>query len=532
MQPLPPPPRRATTLPTPGISSSNGVPNAAPGPTSVAVTAASSPAALAHHRSLVAYFWHYAQQGYAAPLTAPEQSDERRRQEAARTEAVEWARQCGIAVVDPGPPAAPPVGAVTPAAAPVGSLPAVTSGVNSSYMPAAYPTTSTTPYPLASPFPSAVQHVPSPGAVPPQSPRPPVSVSTTTVPNTAGATPRVPDGPVSGSAGRPLPAPGRTSTQLTNAPSSSTRARPLPRPPPLPPQATSSTGSAAAGTLTRRASDTEAAEVVNAVAGMHLQDDAPRRKITPKSPRAVASPGSTSTASPAPPSIPTFSFSIEDEQVGTSHTPRQAAPLSAPAVPTFSFGLVGDDAEEEDAEDARPAPSPPLSRYSQQAVPLPGPRRAAPLHPRFDPSHPSHRLYHPTSVMSPLSTPAQDHARPEAGTIVCSDCGQLIFGRVLFALGQSWHPDCFRCAEPGCGARLEVMEFAGTPEDWGGHADEAGDEGMRGKAWCMVHFEEVRRIPRRSLLVAEQTRLTAWSCSLETALRSRVPSLPHADRLG
>ena len=37
------------------------------------------------------------------------------------------------------------------------------------------------------------------------------------------------------------------------------------------------------------------------------------------------------------------------------------------------------------------------------------------------------------------------------------------------------------------------MEFEGTPEDWEGGGDgEEGGEELRGKAWCMVHFEEVR----------------------------------------
>ncbi|BGP40249.1 hypothetical protein JCM10449v2_004207 [Rhodotorula kratochvilovae] len=170
------------------------------------------------------------------------------------------------------------------------------------------------------------------------------------------------------------------------------------------------------------------------------------------------------TAELAKPPIPSFSFGDEDDDL----------PSSAPAVPTFSFG---------GADDADRIVSPP-------AAP---PRRSAPLHPRHDPSHPSHKLYHPTSVLpSSPSAPAAPTVLPEAGTLTCTACRALIFGRVLVALGREWHPDCFCCAEEGCGARLEVMEFEGTPEDWdqGGGGDAKEAEALRGKAWCMVHFEE------------------------------------------
>ncbi|GAA5875483.1 hypothetical protein JCM3774_003646 [Rhodotorula dairenensis] len=471
MQPIPPP-RRATTLPTQGTLYSNGNPSAAP--------SAATPAALAHHRSLVAYFWHYAQQGYVAPLTAPEDTDERRRQEAARTEAVEWARQCGIPVVDPGLIPVASGAVVQPALGPGATLPAVTSGANPSFCtPAAYPTTSATPYPVAQPFAPPSQPFQTHGATSSQAPIPPISNSLPATRSAANAPSSFPTAPTSESAGRPLPAPGRRiSTRSRETPPSSSRARPLPQPPP--PTAP------------------VPAALFNALAGMKLGDDASlRHKTSPRPTDAIApSPPTTLTSSPSTAAVPTFSFSVEADVHEAVSLPSQQPAPSAPAVPTISFGLVGDDDndEEGDADHARPVPPP--SRYSRDPIPKPvESRRAAPLHPRFDPSHPSHRLYHPTSVMSPLSTPAQDdHARPGAGTIACSECGQLIFGRVLFALGRKWHPDCFRCAEAGCGARLEVMEFEGTPDDWdagrgAAEADEGGDE-LRGKAWCMVHFEE------------------------------------------
>ena len=73
------------------------------------------------------------------------------------------------------------------------------------------------------------------------------------------------------------------------------------------------------------------------------------------------------------------------------------------------------------------------------------------------------------------------------------------------ALSRNWHPNCFVCAEEGCGEKLEVMEFEGTPEDW--HEDHQEEEGaseekesLRGKAWCMVHFEEVSLLKSLSRL--------------------------------
>ncbi|TKA58061.1 hypothetical protein B0A53_00463 [Rhodotorula sp. CCFEE 5036] len=351
MQPVPPP-RRSATFPTPAPSYSAISPRPEPTPAAVA----SSPAALAHHRSLVEYYWHYAQGGYAAPLTALEGTEERRRQEAARNEAVEWAKRCGIPVVDP----------LNGAAAAAAAAPAFAA---------------------------------------------------------------------------PVPAP-------------------------------------------------NPAELAKELAEVRLADGAggPRQSASPAVPTVLIA---SESASPPAPTIPTFSFSTEQDADETDGD-EERSPSPSVALPTFSFGLIEDD-EGDSSSASRPSVYSPSSAAPRSAT-----QRAPPLHPRFDPSHPSHRLYHPTSVMSPLSAPVRDphqadrgHACPEAGTIACSECDQLVFGRVLFALGKNWHPDCFRCAEEGCGAKLEVMEFEGTPEDWeeAGSGDEGGEE-LRGKAWCMVHFEE------------------------------------------
>jgi hypothetical protein len=154
MQPVPPP-RRAATFPTPAPAYSTASPKPEPTP-----TAAASPAALAHHRSLVEYYWHYAQGGYAAPLTALEGTEERRRQEAARNEAVEWAKRCGIPVVDPlsgaaAAAAAPAVAAPVPAPAQPMVRPTFPGGgVQHPNLPAVCSTPSAASYPIAQPLPA------------------------------------------------------------------------------------------------------------------------------------------------------------------------------------------------------------------------------------------------------------------------------------------------------------------------------------------------------------------------------------------
>lgn len=101
------------------------------------------------------------------------------------------------------------------------------------------------------------------------------------------------------------------------------------------------------------------------------------------------------------------------------------------------------------------------------SAPVPPPKLAPPArpHPRNDPSHPSHELYHPSS-----STPL------EAGAVHCARCGETMYGRALMAFGREWHPDCFRCDHEGCGDLLEHIQF----------------DGRYGKVYCMVHYEEVR----------------------------------------
>ncbi|GAA5939050.1 LIM domain-containing protein [Sporobolomyces koalae] len=358
-----PPPRTRRAGPLPAI------------PAQPAVTT------LEHHKSLVAYYWHYAQQGYSAPLTAPSDTREHHAQLAARNEAVEWARQCGI------------------------SIP---------------PTDPTPPIPIESrPAPVAARPLPS---VPPAS----RSVSLANPPH-----PTLP----------PVTPPLRSVSE--------TQPRPEPKKRPLP------------------ARPSDLVEVATQLDRVSISSS-PVDSVPPAPP-----PARSRSPRPASPAVPTFSFSTDD----CDDDSKEGA-TTAPAIPSFSFSI-------DDEGDTSTAPPP--------AQPRP-----PPLHPRYDPTHPSHALYHPTSTASanPLDPSSSSSlslsAGPtllEAGTISCTSCRQAIFGRVLFALDRSWHPDCFVCHEPGCREKLEVMEFEATPEDWVG-SDSDPEEDLTGKAWCMVHFEE------------------------------------------
>lgn len=455
----------ASAVPSPHQASSTsmtGHPAPTPAPPADPVAAA----LLAFHRQLVAYYWLYAQQGYVAPLTATVGTDEHVRQLAARTEAVEWARQCGITVVDPQGSHVGTAGANETQGIGQQGAEAVPHGqrTNGRPLPPAPSRSTVPPLQPSVPGPAAMPrdvHVPlnrdmvvigASHAHPAQSASFPQSTAS---PSPAQAAQTVSFLLDSGARNTTIPAVHFAPPPASTAPpsSSSTGKRPLP----LPPRPSASADSTA---------QPSASDAADQLAGLSLAERPDSAKETSAAP-AVPSfsfdgPDEDDAPSPPPakPPIPSFSFvSDDDDEASTSSL-----------IPTFSFGEDDALASTLSRVDARPRPPP--------------------VHPRYDPSHPSHTLYHPTSG---------GHALPEAGSIVCTACRQAIFGRVLVALGRQWHPDCFRCAEEGCGARLEVMEFEGTPEDWEDEeatSDEDGVEGersgLKGKAWCMVHFEEVR----------------------------------------
>ncbi|GAA6019906.1 hypothetical protein JCM10207_003332 [Rhodosporidiobolus poonsookiae] len=471
------------------------------------------PVLQAHHRSLVAYYWQYAQQGHVAPLTAPEGTDERARQDAARREAVDWAKQCGIAVREPEAspqPTAAPQQTPTPSAAGTAPSRERTTSRPLPAAPASAPPqnrerTTSRPLPVAPSGSSAPPPVPPVPAILPSplsaAPTKPSLPSLPHSPSSLGrsvslASPSSPSSPstLARSVSDAVP---RTLPSVYTAPPAASSAAPVPpstagkRPLPIPPVV---------------------AQVAAQLAGVSIS--APQ----PSPPRA---------ASPAP-AVPVIAL--------PGNGRRSPSPVPAPAAPTFSFG---------DADEPSPAapavPSFSFSDPSSPAPPVAPPRAPASAatpapHPRYDPTHPSHHLYHPTSVSAPLPPPSSStsSAAPvEAGTVQCASCAAPIFGKMLEALGRTWHPGCFVCAEEGCGVRLDVMEFEGTPEEWldevgedeeEGESEEegeeedsseeegwvkaprirvAGEEGgkekkkarrkresLKGKVWCMVHYEE------------------------------------------
>ncbi|GAA5901119.1 uncharacterized protein JCM6883_004761 [Sporobolomyces salmoneus] len=438
------PPRRASTLPSAPIN-----PAQSPAPIHSVVE---DPVA-AHHRSLVAYYWHYAQQGYSAPLTATPGTEESLMQEKARREAVDWARQCGMEVreVEPTSQPQPQVeggGRTRTASRPLPVAPSSAS-----------PTISNVggqpPIPPSSSRPASIVGISGGRPLPaPVAPTRSVSLANpphSTLPNTAP-----PHRSVSEANPRSLPFPPASSTSQAE-PTASDRKRPLPMPP-----------------VPRSAS---------------LESDQLASRIEAVS---ISVPAPSPSPAPQPPSIPTISFGDEPP---VPPSPRSPSPHpTPPAVPTFAFN---DEPEETSASPAVPSFSFSVDDDSAPSnSPTSPDRRAPPVHPRYDPSHPSHTLYHPTSVASPLpdaSSRPSTSSLPfsaEAGTIECTSCRQPIFGRVLMALSRTWHPGCFVCAEKGCGEKLEVMEFEGTPDDWEDEDEEGEQESLRGKAWCMVHFEE------------------------------------------
>lgn len=153
--------------------------------------------------------------------------------------------------------------------------------------------------------------------------------------------------------------------------------------------------------------------------------------------------------------------------------PPQSPVRNHPPAPTFAF-TTDDDPSPPIIRIGSPGPSFSITSSSPpRFVPtVSAPPTGPALHPRFDPSHPSHYLYHPMSTSLSIA----------AGAVACRGCKQAIYGKVLIAMGGHWHPDCFRCAKDGCGTLLDHISFDGD------------DEGV----YCSLHYEEVRPVPSPS----------------------------------
>lgn len=169
-------------------------------------------------------------------------------------------------------------------------------------------------------------------------------------------------------------------------------------------------------------------------------------------------------AKPTSPAVPSFSFAGPDDG------PDPPVRVESPGPSGVSFSV---DPPSPAGPVVSPPPAVPSVQHPHYAVPpqayAPTPSAQARIHPRDDPSHPSHALYHPSARL-----PALQGGAVEAGTVTCRACGEPLFGRVITTLEQSWHPACFVCMEDGCGQNLEHVQF----------------DGKDGAVYCMVHYEE------------------------------------------
>jgi hypothetical protein len=69
----------------------------------------------------------------------------------------------------------------------------------------------------------------------------------------------------------------------------------------------------------------------------------------------------------------------------------------------------------------------------------------------------------PSAVPTSTRTPQPTRIDPTSA-ILCTGCTNPIIGRIVSAMGQRWHPQCFTCGE--CGELLEHVssyEFNGRP---------------------------------------------------------------------
>lgn len=480
------------TIPATGAPMSNSVlAQPAVSPQNEAFTAALA----AHHARLVSYYWHYAQRGLVAPVVEGDDMQFR-----ARNEAVEWARSHGVIVNDVGGHFIEPVTAQIPnnqpsvptrqTSAPImfqgaldlgpGPRPALPQPIHASTLPSSSRAASM-------PVPAMTSIAPT--YAPPANVRPLPAVPPQRRPLPTPAVSAVPSDVLTGNVKYPSPSNTAKHNPSTTGPmkpldrvasvafsSDGTGKRPLPMPPPL-------------------RSDTDPSPTYASVQSSYPDD------ILARGLQSVAI-----TVDEAPAAIPQIAphpvqVTVLEAELSSSTTPiiafsnsdeaNPAEPAPAIALPSFSFG--DDDA--------------PVVQHSAQAAPSSSTAR---VHPRHDPSHPSHYLYHPTSTPSRL----------EAGAIACAGCRQQMFGRALIAMGREWHPDCFRCCEKACGQLLEMVQFDGCEEDVEDgdedvdNVDETREPRKELRVYCMVHYEEVS--------VRSREPDDAWIALIKTCLHAHL----------
>lgn len=78
---------------------------------------------------------------------------------------------------------------------------------------------------------------------------------------------------------------------------------------------------------------------------------------------------------------------------------------------------------------------------------------------------------HPPTIIVPQ--PSNSNPNDPHQQLCCAGCRQLIAGRIVHAIDQRWHPDCFTCQH--CGLALEHVAFYEH----------------EGKAYCGVDYDEL-----------------------------------------
>ncbi|WVQ77819.1 hypothetical protein IAR50_007509 [Cryptococcus sp. DSM 104548] len=164
--------------------------------------------------------------------------------------------------------------------------------------------------------------------------------------------------------------------------------------------------------------------------------------------------------------LPSFSFSDSDAASAASEdesyqvTPKakrtskkeeQDSSISFAGAPMITVSS-SDTADEPMGEISFAVPS--ISVGGPPAISIPIPSISTPQ---------SHSYQHPNDTRTRVQS---------SSAILCTGCGQPIIGRIVNAMNQRWHPQCFTCAE--CG---ELLEHVSSYE-------------FEGKAYCHLDYHD------------------------------------------
>ncbi|WWC87575.1 uncharacterized protein L201_002465 [Kwoniella dendrophila CBS 6074] len=226
--------------------------------------------------------------------------------------------------------------------------------------------------------------------------------------------------------------------------------------------------------------------LVNGMNGMSIGSN---RSISPTPLPSVRTPSPSSSITPPVIITPDSSF---DDRAPAKFTPLPA--INLPDSETSSAATTDDEAEPQDISQVTPKakkttkePSSPGIQFSGLPVisvstsdtadePSQG-REISFAVPtiNFDDGLPSINIppvTTPSSNAPPASSQKQHRIQPDGSAFLCSGCNNAIIGRIVNAMNQRWHPQCFMCAE--CGELLEHV----SSYEW------------EGKAYCHLDFHD------------------------------------------